>query len=158
MTKTFLSSSAFLPDSYETAREILINELSSIKQHTNRKTSGEYLAFETLTNQTLSRGSQNSSEIFRIMVDFGALPNATQKTVPHGIDFTTSTRFVKIYGTATDPFGLVAFPIPYSTPASLSEAIELWIDDTNVIIETDVDYSDFTECLIILEYIKFERS
>lgn len=90
---------------------------------------------------------------YRKVIDIGALPNATTKSVAHGITITNSFRFVRIYGAASDPINLVYIPLPFSSP-TLNENIQLDIDATNVNITTAIDYSAYTSSQVVLEYTK----
>ncbi len=93
-------------------------------------------------------------QVYRLVVNFGALPNAGTKTVAHGITCTTTTSFTRIYGCATKP--TVAFeyiPLPYAS-ATLVNNIELFVDGTNVNVVTAADYSAYTITYIILEFLQ----
>lgn len=93
----------------------------------------------------------------RKVVDFGALPNAAQKTVAHNITTNANTIFTKIYATATDPGGASitrAIPIPYINTTTPGDSVELDVDATNVrITTTTANYTAFTECYVVLEYL-----
>lgn len=90
---------------------------------------------------------------FRVVVIFGALPNATTKSVPHGINVTAMTTFTRIYGAATNPATLNYIPIPYAS--ATGDNVELWIDATNVNIKTNsATWIGYTITYIIVEYLK----
>ncbi len=83
-----------------------------------------------------------------MVVDFGALPNATTKNVAHNIvGWNDQFRLVRAYGAATDPIGLEALPIP-------NDGIFLKNNSTNVTITTTADFSAFTSSTVVLEYTK----
>ena len=113
------------------------------------------------TTQELPNGQQyfNPSNaqlfqsVYRKVIDFGALPDTTTKSVAHGLTFDANTIFTHIYGAASDPTGTTYIPIPYSSP-TLNENISLSVDGTNVIVETGIDRTNYTTCYIVLEYIK----
>ena len=94
----------------------------------------------------------------RRVVDFGALPNAAQKTVAHGITTTSTTIFTRIYATATDPGASTitrAIPIPYINTTTPGDSVELDVDATNVrITTTTANYTAFTQCYVVLEYLQ----
>lgn len=93
---------------------------------------------------------------FRLLVNFGTLPNAGTKSVAHNIPIATSGytyTFTRIYATASDPIGLNYIPIPYASPTSASN-IELSVDATNVNITTGSDRTNFTVCYVILEFLQ----
>lgn len=92
----------------------------------------------------------NGKEIYRKTVDVGALPNATGKTLPHGI--TGLTRVVKLYGWAfrsTDNFNI---PLPYGSPVTGS-SVSLYVTGANIILETGVDRTNMV-AFVTVEYIK----
>lgn len=90
--------------------------------------------------------------VFRVVVNFGTLPNAGAKTVAHGLTVNTSTSFTRIYATATDPVGFNYIPIPYASPTAANN-IEISIDANNVTITTGSNRTNFTTCYVVLEYI-----
>uniref|UniRef100_UPI0018EA09C5 hypothetical protein n=1 Tax=Anaplasma marginale TaxID=770 RepID=UPI0018EA09C5 len=93
--------------------------------------------------------------VLRKVVNFGALPNATTKSVAHNITTTNTFSFTRIYATATDP-GVstitTAIPIPFASP-TLNQNISLTVDATNVNITTGIDRTPFTICYVVLEWI-----
>lgn len=91
-------------------------------------------------------------QIFRMVINFGTLPNTATKSVAHGITITQATSFTRIYATATDPSTLF-IPIPYASP-TLVNNIEINVDPTNVNITTGSDRTAFTTCYVILEYVQ----
>ena len=95
-------------------------------------------------------------DVFRVVVDFGALPNAGVKTVPHNIAINAGITFTHIYGAASDPVGFNYIPIPYSSNAAATAQVQIDVDATNVIIDTGtINRSNFTLTLIVLEFMKY---
>jgi hypothetical protein len=93
-------------------------------------------------------------QVYRLVVNFGALPNTATKTVPHGITCNAQTSFTRIYGCATKPTAPFEYiPLPYAS-ATLVNNIELFVDSTNVNIVTAADYSAYTITYVILEYLQ----
>lgn len=92
-------------------------------------------------------------QVYRCVVNFGALPNATTKSVAHGITITSSTTFTRIYGAASDTTGNNYIPLPYTSP-TLANNIQLDVSATNVTITTGANRTNFNICYIILEYIQ----
>jgi len=91
-------------------------------------------------------------QVFRKIINFGALPNNSATSVAHDITIDANTAFTRIYGTATDP-STTFIPLPYASPTDASN-IELSVDGTNVTITTGSDRTGFTTCFVVLEYIK----
>lgn len=94
--------------------------------------------------------------MFRVVVDFGALPNSTTKIVPHGITTTENFSIIRLNGVATEP-GVSTLTEALSIPMDgipNNQRISLTMDDTNVIIETATNRTAFTRTFIVIEYIK----
>ncbi len=91
--------------------------------------------------------------VFRITINFGALPNTGTTSVAHGINFTSTYTATRIYGAATDTTGLNYIPLPYASPTAANN-IELSVDGTNVNITTGSNRSNFNVSYVVLEYIK----
>ena len=128
---------------------------------TNGKDTGMYDTQEFVNGQTYFASATTSSastsqptrrQVFRKVVNFGALPNSALKQVAHTITVTPTVTFTRIYGTASKP-STSFIPIPYSS-AVANDNIELSIDATNVNITTSKDMSAWTTCYVVLEYLK----
>ena len=91
--------------------------------------------------------------VYRTVINFGALPNAATKSVPHNITCTAATSFTKIYGASTDP-STEYIPLPFVSATDVAHNIEVNVDTTNVNVITGADYSAFTITYIILEYLQ----
>lgn len=109
-----------------------------------------YFAATAISSRTNSTSVRR--QVFRKVVNFGALPNNTTKSVAHGITVTAGVTFTRIYGSATQP-STKFLPIPYSS-ATAADIIELYVDGTNVSIKTGKDMTAFTACYVVLEYLK----
>jgi len=106
-----------------------------------------------LSSQTSRKPTERQK--VSIVIECGALPNATTKTIPHGITFPTPDTYtaIKITGAASDYTNKVKIPLPYASP-TLANNIEINIDDTNVNITTGIDRTSFTESHVVFEFIK----
>jgi hypothetical protein len=82
------------------------------------------------------------------------LPNAGAHPIPHGIVLDASTRVTRIYGAATDPAALRLIPLPFATPTALNENIELAVVGATVVVTTGINRTNFTDCYIVIEYIR----
>ena len=130
---------------------------------TNIKDSGYYLPAEFVNGQLYfpnpdplvtdpARKTATYRQVYRIVVDFGALPNAATKSVAHGItDISDQFTFTRMYATASDPVGFIYLPIPNMTALG---QIYMSADATNVNITTTFNAAAFTRCFVVLEYIK----
>lgn len=115
----------------------------------NAKTDGLYVLQEKINSNQYFKSSnvQKYRTVYRMVVNFGALPNATAKAKPHNIRWNNQCRLVQAYGAATDPAGLTAYPIP-------NENINLQISQTSVIVTTTSDLTSYTDSTIVIEYTK----
>lgn len=112
-----------------------------------------YFSDPTLSSQT--RITPAPRQVFRKVINFGALPNAATKSVAHGLTINAATRFTRIYATASDTTGFNYVPIPYASASAVANNIELNVDVTNVNITTGSNRTNFNVCYVILEYLKF---
>lgn len=143
-------------------RERLTASILNIKENAN------YELFELLTAQqyfsTQAVGLPNNPRYtFRKVIDFGALPNNATKSVAHGLVLDDGVNpstwfFTRIYAEAFDPsvgaeFGI---SIPYYdiVAGAVANPINVYVDQTNVVITTTSNRTNFTRCYVTLEYIK----
>jgi len=154
-----------LPQTYiipedEEEKDLKIRQyLNDIATATNTKDSGIYDAVETITGQsflplfsTQTGANATYRTVFRKVIDFGALPNTTTKSVAHGIAFGSTFSATKIYGASTNP-GTSWIPLHYASPTAANN-IELNLDATNVNVVTGSNRTAYTRTFIIVEYIK----
>ncbi len=162
----FLPESHIFPEDDDEEYDIKLREyLNNISAVVNTKDSGIYTDEEVITGQqflpvfsTDTSSSLNFREVFRKVIDFGVLPNAAVKSVAHGITTTQNFSIVRLYGTATNPgvsTMIVALPIPTVNTLVPGNAIELFMDATNINIRTtSASFIAFTRCFVVVEYIK----
>lgn len=140
----------------------LYQNINSISLALNIKDTGVYNVIEVVNGQVFfpnpalnssTAQSPNFRQVYRTVVDFGALPNAATKSVAHGIRITPTTTFTRIYGTASNSTGETYIPLPYASPTA-ANSIEISVDSTNVNITTAISYSAYMSCYAILEYIQ----
>lgn len=128
-----------------------VNDLyQKIASSVNRKEGGLYVPQEKTTSQQYfdPLNTQKNRNVYRMVVDFGALPNTTSKSVGHNIDgWNTEFRLTRAYGAATNRTTRSALPIP-------NDGILLEINSTNVIVTTTSDLSAYTDTTIVIEYTK----
>lgn len=139
----------------------LYQNLNRLSLSTNVKDSAYYVQEEFVNGQAYFAKPGTSSataqapamrQVFRKVVDFGALPNAATKSVAHGLSPTIDWSFTRIYGAATQP-NTFYIPLPYASPV-LNTNIELYVDPVNVNVTTAIDYTPYTKTYIVIEYIK----
>lgn len=138
--------------------------INNISLSINIRDAGYYTLTEFINGQlffpnpNLNSGTQQNPvyrQAFRKIINFGSLPNAGTKSVPHDLVFAqpTTYSFTRIYAAASDQTGNNFIPIPYAS-STLANNIELRVDNTNVIITTGSNRTNFTLCYVVLEYIK----
>ncbi len=147
----------------ELIRNILIHlyqDMNNIAIALNLKDSAYYFDQEFMNGQVLFPNPNvinpnfAGRQIFRTVVNFGALPNTTIKSYPHNIEISNSTTFTRIYATASNSIDFTYLPIPYSSVTSVANNIEISVDSVNVNITTGIDQSAYTTTYVILEYVK----
>ena len=131
----------------------------------NTKDSGIYDVNQFVNGQIFFPNPVNSSatqttpefrQVYRLVINFGALPNAGVKTVAHGIVVNTATTFTRIYGAASDTTAFSYIPLPYASVTAVGNNIELSVDATNVTIDTGTtNRSNYDTCYVVLEYMFF---
>jgi len=140
----------------------LYQNINNITIALNIKDTGVYNVIENVNGQVFfPNPTLNSStaqipffrQVYRTVINFGSLPNAATTSVAHGITITPVTTFTRIYAAASNLTGDTYIPIPYASPTA-ANSIEISVDATNVNITTAIDYSAYTICYGILEYLQ----
>lgn len=124
-----------------------------------RKFRGAYSTTEMKTGQQWIDGK----EIYRKVIDTGALPNATTKNVAHGI--VGMTKILGIRGMASD--GTTQHTLPraegalqavdeggVATYTITADCVELAVTATNIVLKTVTNLSAFTASHVVVEYVK----
>lgn len=147
----------------------LRQNLNNIVLALNIKDSGYYAQEEFVNGQlfypdytrvdSASTASSTYRQVFRKVIDTGALPNVGTSTTAHGITTLPAvgnTTFIatRIFGCATDPVNRLFIPLPYSSP-TLNQNISVYWDNTNVYITTGINMTAYTISHCVLEYIKW---
>ena len=88
--------------------------------------------------------------IYSKVIDCGALPNATAKQISHNI--TNLSKIINVSAMADT--GTIFVSLPFVSKSNLSQQIAISVNATQVIIETAIDYTGFTNAFVILEYTK----
>lgn len=104
------------------------------------------------SNQEQIIGQEFGKTIFGKKIDFGELPNAGKKCIPHGIDITPNFRWRRIYAIAQKANG-DALVLNFSG-AGGNSWINIYTSGNNICIETGTNRSNFNIVTIFLEYIK----
>jgi hypothetical protein len=146
----------FLPTTTKYEPETLVSRLESDYSQNARAINirdiGVYSTGETRNGQAFQIGT-TTHEIYRKLVDCGALPNATNKSVAHGITFLSTAMITRVYGVAKSASaGGIWLPLPYSTPAALNQQIAITVNAANVVITTGINWIGYNTSYVVLEY------
>lgn len=162
----------------EDDRELLVRlyqNVNAIALALNTKTTGAFYEQEFVTGDLFfanpsigARKPRPERQVSRVVVNFGALPAAGTKSVPHNLQVGAQWTFTRIYGCATNPslftvpptaFGAVPLgknyiPLPYVSVRDATGSLELSVDQVNVNITTGgTDYSAWTITYAVIEWI-----
>lgn len=152
------------PNSHE-FKEFLVRlrqSMNDMAMVLNIKDSGYYVDQEFVNGQvffpdpTLDSTTAQTPiyrQVFRKVIDFGALPNTALKSVAHGLTITTNYFFTRIYGTSKNPGTGFYIPIPF-VDTVLANNIKITVNATNINITTAANYAGYTQTYIVLEFIK----
>lgn len=161
-SNNFLRTDYIIPEEQSEKDLMLRRYLNDLAMATNSKDSGFYDAVEVITGQQFlptfsSEASSNIvyRDVLRKVIDTGALPNSTTKSVAHGITTTENFSLVRMYGSATDPGASTwtsVLPLPYASSTAANN-IELNADATNINIITGSNRSGFTRSFVVIEWI-----
>ncbi len=148
----------------EPLEELLVRMYQNLNQMSlaiNLKDSAYYTTQEFVNNQQFfaPTGTDQTAyrDAFRVTVNFGALPSGAppSKSVAHGIGPSSAYTATRIYAAATKPSTINWIPIPYVSATAIANNLQLDVDATNVTITTGgTDYSLYTKCIVVIEYIK----
>jgi hypothetical protein len=134
----------------------------------NLKDTGYYLQQEVNNSQswypnaTLTQATPQKPDFRRgytTVVPFPVLPNANTVSQPHGIAMGPQFFLTFFQGAATNPAAItvpmdvVGIPLPYSSSTTIVDNIEMWLDNTNVYLASQADYSAFNG-VVTIKYLK----
>lgn len=136
------------PDNFSDFLEQFEREYQKLTDAVNSKEGGLYIPEESATFQKYFNQDdpQSTRNVYRKVIVFGALPNASSKRVQHNITLTSIARITRLYGGATDPSSIKFLP--------LSNNVTLEADETDIIITTTSDLSNYRETTVVFEYTK----
>lgn len=158
-----LQGSANGPIDKEVLRNILVHlyqDMCNIALVLNTKDTGYYPLQEFINGQlffpngNVTNPNYAGRQVYRTVVNTGALPNTATIDVPHNIDVFNSFTFTRIYGACSDQVNLIYLPLPYVSSFSVAANIELSVDSEFVYISTTADYTSYTNSYVVLEYLK----
>jgi hypothetical protein len=102
------------------------------------------------TSETVTNGKWiNDKIIYRKVINFGTMPNATSRSVAHGIS--NLEQIVTLYGISGVNGGA---SIPNAKDFPTGSHVRLKVDMTNITMVTEYDLSSITTSYVIIEYTK----
>ena len=159
VSSSYLPQGFYVPTDADELRRFLTDYLLRTSQAVNNRDISIYDVVSRVNGQRyFTPGDANSfRSVRRLVIDFGALPNATTKSVAHGITWTLAIPviFTRIYATATNTTTPgPAIPIPYIDTTTPTSSVQLDVTTTDVVITTGADYTSYDTCYVVLEYIQ----
>ena len=150
------------PKTWEEGMPFIVEQLKKLANAVNAREIGFFLDQELLSGKAFIPGvniandggsSQQFRSILRKVVDFGPLPAAGFKQVPHGIFVDANFTLIQMFAAATDPVNLVSFPIPFSSGGTATD-VGLFMNSTDIFIVVQSNRATFTRCFVVIEYIQ----
>ena len=92
-------------------------------------------------------------QVYRQVFLTGPLPNTGTLLVPHGIAPNAGFTFTRIYGTASDTTGLNYIPLPEAFVNG--HIVDLAVNSTDIVINTNWNASNYTVVYVILEWLPY---
>ena len=120
----------------------ILNNLKNLNNR-NRITTG----YEYETGRIISGSKEYAKRI-----NFGAMPNATSKTIAHGIDFSKSS-FISMQCNFQETNYKISFQNYGIKPQTTNEPIIAFVGNTVISIKTVSDMSNYTG-FVTIYYIK----
>lgn len=103
---------------------------------------------EVATNEFI-----DGKRVYVKRVSCGALPNAGQKTIEHGLDYANIT-IIEFKGIAK--YNNIYIPLPTIDAKTANYNIQVYIHTNRIIINTSDNKSNYTESYVTIKYIKNE--
>ena len=148
----FFVQSRNMPAKWEEASNLLNWYLQLIADKVNVRVIGLYSTTQTPSGKQYPVG-QGTIDVSRKLVSFGALRNNTTKSVAHGLTVDDKFRLFELYISANDPVNFLYFCAKNWGIANTGD-VQINIDDTNINVTTNGDYTAYSDCFVILEYMR----
>ncbi len=152
LLESFVPVYDVIPDKWEDARPMLVEQLKNISNAVNIREIGWYLDEELLSGKaylpspnagTFEDTSSNYRTILRKVIVFPTLSMGVN-TKNHFIDIDSNFTLIQLWGAATDATGLTGEPIPNALDT-------ISYDADNIIITVATDW---TRGVAVIEYIQ----
>lgn len=150
--KQYLNQNADIPATNK-VQDIDMNEIKSIVNNNANELNNLFIGNLYSTNETNTYKIWiNGKQIYRKVINTGALPNASNKSIPHNI--TNIETIISLKGVAHNPTVNITYTLPHVHPNDVTYQVGLYIYGENIIISTGIDRSEFTQSYVIIEYTK----
>lgn len=153
--QTYLPVYDTIPDNWDEAKATLVENLKKMTNVINTKERGTMFLEQILSGGQLfgtTTSGQQPRSIYRTVINFGPLPNATSKSVAHNINIDVNFTLFDLSISATNPTALTSFSLKYWSQDA-TEDIVISLTSTNVVVTTLSDYSMFTRSIVTIEYV-----
>lgn len=110
----------------------------------------DFSTFEYSTTEKIVGKWVDGKTVYQKTINFGTLPNATTKTVPHGV---TGIDFL-VNIAATAKAGAELRTIPHINPATLASGMGVYISGADLVVQTATNQTAYTTCYITICYTK----
>ena len=155
---SYIPTDVILPEDPTELRRVLDDTLKRMIDSINDKDIGFYNTTALLNGQQFFTAGdpQNFRSVFRKVIDLGGLNDFTAvnpQNTAHGITITANLEITRIYGTATDP-STTYIPLPYLDMTGGANHIQLSMDNTNIVLRSNLDYSGFTTAYAVVEWVE----
>lgn len=138
------------------SKDIFYDNTTSGLTSTNVQDSiDEIVQFVSYSTSEIDTGKKwiDTKQVYQKVIDFGALPDSTTKTVAHGISTIETLINTSIIGNNTTSHDRIIVPTGGNIVIT-NQGMKVIIDNTNINITSYIDYSDYNSCYVILEYTK----
>lgn len=143
--KSFNDSKIGNPTNLNTTSKNVVDAVNEV--HSNLSNLALYSTSETLIGKWI-----NGKSIYRKVIDFGALPNNTQKNLNHNIS--NVDMFTNVYGIAYTSGYVYTYPLPLMYKGSDSNYnVELMVSKQSISMSSNTDRSALS-AYVVLEYTK----
>lgn len=150
--KQYLNQNADIP-AINKVQDIDMNEIKSIVNNNANELNNLFSGNLYSTNETNTYKIWiNGKQIYRKIIITGALPKASNKSIPHNI--TNLETIISLKGIAYNPTADITYTLPHVHPNDVTYQVGLYIYGENIIISTGIDRSAFTQSYVIIEYTK----
>ena len=139
----FFVDQRYIPSDWDEANNMLNWYMPQMAIILNGKVIGTYSLNDSPAGKTYSANA-SSIQVRRKLIDFGALPNTSTKSVPHGLSVGSNFRIFDLYIAASNP----------GTSYLCIKDQNLTLDIININLTTTSNLSAYTSSFVVIEYMR----